>query len=145
MNQTDFVTKSVAFTYFSKGWAWAEQVVMPDRRRVDIMLFDKSTGERHAVEVKVSTADLLAEVKNPGKRVSAVAASNRFFFAVPSRLADLAAEVISHADGLIVVDPYGAVSVAVDPGFSPAAHGDFVAAAMATRALAVKLSTPPRR
>ena len=51
-------------------------------------IWESKRYERVAYEIKVSRADFLKELSDPGKRHFALALSNRFYFVLPDGVAD---------------------------------------------------------
>ena len=74
-------------------YPWEEEIFQADPRlfggqhRMDAFAINCYRGkqfERHAFEVKCSRSDLMSELKNPTKRDTAMALSNKFFFVLDS-------------------------------------------------------------
>jgi hypothetical protein len=81
-----------------EGWTYG----IPLDRRVDVLLI--SAKERVAVEVKVTKADLVADVADPAKQDAWRAITHRHAYAVPKELLETALEVVPKTSGVIAVD-----------------------------------------
>lgn len=84
-------------------------------RRLDVWILDtwpSGRFERITVEVKVSRADYLNEVRNPRKRRDGMLLSNRFYFATPAGL--VSTEELPLDCGLLEVDDDGHISRTAD-------------------------------
>jgi hypothetical protein len=102
-------------------------------QRIDLMLVRNWGGgpkghERHAIEVKVSRGDLLAELKNPAKREPFERFAHRFWFATPAGL--MKEGELPEGCGLLEVTDRGVRRTVVAPRREPAAigHRSFVEA-----------------
>lgn len=94
-------------------WAALDEMDLqpgPSSRRIDLLAIRAWRGkrghERHAIEVKVSRADLRRELDQPAKWQAWAAVTHRFYLAVPADL-DLGGLVLPEQWGLITVNGAG--------------------------------------
>lgn len=117
------------YRHFTPRWAVLTELTVPDPsdtayyRRIDVLLW--SPKERIAVEVKVSRADFLDDIRRPEKQEPWRAITHRHAYAVPSGL--VRPEEVPPQSGLITVDFTNAVAavgwtklIRRDPDWQPA-------------------------
>jgi hypothetical protein len=75
----------------SRQWVFLTQLLTPTGRLIDAYAIDCYYSHRYkriAYEIKVSRSDFISELKEPGKRVSAMHHSDEFYFVAPKGMLD---------------------------------------------------------
>ena len=104
---TEREMKRALFFNYQERYAVVTEVCAydPAERRIDVLLFNPR--ERRAVEIKVSRADLLQDVKHPEKQQPWRELVHKHYYAVPDPLLALAQQAVPLTSGIIVVTRQG--------------------------------------